>query len=192
MKCYTTSTNIQYLLFSLIVIFSISSCQKTITKKEDGLKETIQQLNREWESRFNSGDLQGVANMYRDDALLLGPNGYRVTGREEVNAYWTNIKYPIKWELSVIEVSRKLDDILQSDYWKKLKNKPPLWNEDDLKMANPKDLVYQLGHSKLQYKRNTDAQPHTSHVDFVVVWMQGNEGNYRVLVDTYAPNGVPE
>jgi len=61
----------------------------------------IVEANRLLEERFASGDLLGVADFYADDALLFAPGGQRVQGREEIDAYWSNIVGPVSWELDI-------------------------------------------------------------------------------------------
>jgi uncharacterized protein (TIGR02246 family) len=65
---------------------------------------TIRELNRELERRFRDGDLLGVADLYADDALMLGPDGRRVEGREAIDAYWARISEPRDWRLDVREI----------------------------------------------------------------------------------------
>lgn len=42
----------------------------------------------EFEARVARGDLAGVARMYEDDAVIMGPSGIAAEGREAIDAYW--------------------------------------------------------------------------------------------------------
>ena len=155
--------------------------------------QNIQQIAREgtkaMEDAYNAGNLQGVADIYADDAFLLGPNNYQVSGRKNIDNYWAGITYPEKWKLKVILVRDNEEELFKSKYWKSLENKPPLWYVQKPELKEKEGLIYQLGHSKLQYRRNDGGEIHTSHVDFVLIWAKQPDGGYKVLVDTYAANG---
>ena len=69
-----------------------------------------------------------------------------------------------------------------------MKNKPPLWYVQKPQLKDKKGIIYQLGHSKLKYRRNDGGKIHTSHVDFILVWEMQPNGVYKVIVDTYASN----
>lgn len=166
--------------FILALLFAISS----IAYSQDALDEQIKQQNRLMEEAFNNGDLKAVAGFYLDNAYLLNPGGKVVTGREDIDAYWTGIENPVKWELEVIEVTKDEKAIYENEYWKALKNKPPDWRAAGIDIGNDdKDIIYQLGNSKLTVKAN--GQEHTSEVDFILIWKYTEEG-YKILLDTYA------
>ena len=155
--------------------------------------QNIQQIAREgtkaMENAYNQGDLMGVAEIYADDACLLGPNNYIVTGRENIDDYWTKITFPVKWKLKVTLVRDSEEAIFRSKQWKSLENKPPLWYVQKPELKEKEGLIYQLGHSKLQYRSSDGGKVHTSHVDFILVWEPQSDGTYKVIVDTYASNG---
>ncbi len=64
----------------------------------------ILEANRELESRFERGDNAGVAAMYEDDAVLLGADGYRVEGREAIDAYWDRARENPGWTLDILSL----------------------------------------------------------------------------------------
>ncbi len=64
----------------------------------------IEAANRELSRRMEAGDLPGVAAMYADDAVLLGPNGYRVSGRAAIDEYWSTFHKARRWKLDVLDV----------------------------------------------------------------------------------------
>ena len=163
------------------IIFS--SCQNNSKKPTIIADELLEAM----EAAYNLGDLQKVADFYADDAQLLAPGGYKVEGRQAVDDYWTKLN-PIHWELTSIKVSENEQDLYQTDYWKNLKNKPPHWDEYNVKINTDDQAVYQLGHSKLQYKSKKTGNPHTSDVDFILVWKKTKNDGYKVFIDTYASN----
>ncbi|MFG0275010.1 MAG: YybH family protein [Phycisphaerales bacterium] len=121
------------------------------------LHAAIVEANRELERRFRDGDLAGVAAMYADDALLLGPGPTRVEGRDAVDAYWTRIAEPVDWTLEVFEV------------------------------RGARDIAHQLGRSTLVVGRPDSDDTHTSVVDFALVWKRAASGEWRIAVDAYWP-----
>jgi ketosteroid isomerase-like protein len=51
------------------------------------------------QKRFAAGDLLGVADFYRSDALLVGSDGFRIEGREAIDSYWAEVVEPVEWRL---------------------------------------------------------------------------------------------
>ena len=156
-----------------IAIYILLSLQTSIETQ-------IETMNKRMEEAFNAGDMLKVAQFYADDAVLLGPDGRQVIGREDIDAYWQNIQNPISWELDVIAVSTEERDIYENAYYKALENGLPKWRVLGHEFDNRKNLVYQLGHSTLKTKRGT------SEVDFILIGQATDDG-YKILLDTYSP-----
>ena len=173
----------------LICLWSISlllfSCQQEPSIEE--LEAIINQLNQEMEKAYNNGELQKVANFYADDGWIIGPRGYKKQGRKEIDAYWTNISQPIRWKLDVIKVAKTEAELYQTDYWQKMKNKPPHWRNIPIEFTEADPVLYQLGHSTLEYERE-DVTHHISQVDFIIVWKKQADVSYQIVVDTYEKN----
>lgn len=68
------------------------------------VRQIATELCDELMRRYRAHDMEGVAAMYADDAVLLGPRGYRVQGREAIDAYWGRITDPIDWTLETLTV----------------------------------------------------------------------------------------
>ena len=82
-------------------------------EKQHDLWAAVVQLNKAMEEALRKGDLQGVANFYADDGVLVGPNGYRVAGRKAIDAYWTKLQNPKDWRLEVLSVEGDKGVIVQ-------------------------------------------------------------------------------
>lgn len=164
--------------FLLLFVLTLFSCK---TEPVD-LNSVAKELNKEMENAFRSGDLKALAAMYSDDGYLLSPRNKVTHGRAAIDAYWERFHTPIDWNLDVIAVSEKEDDLYLTSHWQGMAEKPKHWETEDIDISNA-EVFYQLGHSKLQYESD-DAVHRTSHVDFIIVWKKvGNE--WKIFIDTY-------
>ena len=171
----------------LMVCLGLSSCK--VEPTIDELTATITELIRSMETAYNQGDLKKVAAFYRDDAYLLGPGGYQVHGRTAIDTYWTRLKNPIRWQLDTKAVATTEAALYETGFWKKMKNKPPHWSTHNIPLRPEEDLLFQLGHSTLEYERE-DATHHISEVDFMIIWKKNEAGFYRIYVDSFVKNEI--
>ncbi len=70
------------LLFALMLVF-VSCVPKTTVNKDQALADSLLQVNI---NAYNSGDAQVIANMFTDDALLIGPAGKRTWSKDSIYA----------------------------------------------------------------------------------------------------------
>jgi ketosteroid isomerase-like protein len=70
------------LLFALMLVF-VSCVPKTTVNKDQALADSLLQVNI---NAYNSGDAQVIANMFTDDALLIGPSGKRTWSKDSIYA----------------------------------------------------------------------------------------------------------
>ncbi len=153
---------------------------------EPDLAELVLDLNTGMEEAFNEGKLEEVAAFYADDAIMLGPQDYKIEGGQEILNYWKRIKGPVNWKLSVDAFSRTESDLYKTAAYKNMTNKPVDWKSFVGDKWQGKSLIYQLGHSQLKFKPKGEEV--TSDVDFILVWVQQPDGAYKIGVDTYAAN----
>jgi len=99
-------------LATTVLALTVTGASAQDAAASAALKTEIETLNRQMEAAFNRGDLLGVAAFYADDSRLLGP-GQVVTGRTNVNEYWTKLKAPRSWTLDVLEVGGSRDSAWQ-------------------------------------------------------------------------------
>ena len=74
------------------------------TASTSSLEAELHAVNRAMEAAFNRGDLLAVARFYADDALMLGPGGERVSGRRDIDRYWTGVANPRSWKLEAFDI----------------------------------------------------------------------------------------
>lgn len=146
-----------------------------------GMEDPLFRRLREMEDFVRSQNMQGVADIYLDNAYLIQPFGAPVTGREAINKYWLNIPDPVNWKLTTFVSSANVADIYKHPRYQALKNKPPGWEQYNLALDG---VMYQLGESSLSYQ--WQGQAVTSVVDYILVWQKQSNGQWKILVDTYA------
>lgn len=77
------------------------------------LYDEIASLNRAMEAAIARGDVAAAARFYADDARVLGPRGFEVSGRKAIDAYWESIGNARSWKLDVWEVGGSRDEAYQ-------------------------------------------------------------------------------
>jgi len=58
---------------------------------------------------FRKGDSRAVAQIFRDDASIIGP-GVRVTGRAAIDSYWVARPRPTSWDIETLDVGGSRDE----------------------------------------------------------------------------------
>jgi len=77
------------------------------------LYQTIDSLNKSMEKVFNADDMAATAELYSDDAEIIGAN-YVVSGRKNLDNYWLSLKGRGRgWKLTVTEIGGAGDYIYQ-------------------------------------------------------------------------------
>ncbi len=146
----------------------LGACHGPRKAREQPFATEIERLNRELERRFQAGDLLGIADLYADDALLLGPAGFRVEGREALDDYWSQFADPVHWKLEIFEI------------------------------GGSDQMAYELGRSHLTLDNaldnalDNDGIAHTSVVDFVVLWKRDATGAWKIALDAFWPPPGPK
>ena len=78
----------------LLLLALLASCAAP-----NPLQAEIEARTAEWTAMFDAGDYAGVAQVYADDAILLGPDAGRTEGREAIDAYWADSAGRPWWRL---------------------------------------------------------------------------------------------
>ena len=68
-------------------------------------KATIQKHNDNFTAAFAKGDFAAIGSMYTEDAYVLPPGGPMISGRAQIQAFWTTAAEGIaKVTLTVVDV----------------------------------------------------------------------------------------
>ena len=92
-----------FAVFLYLAAIALAGCE-SLRPRSAAFEREIEAANRALEERFRAGDVLGVADLYADDALLIGPGDLRVEGREEIDDYWSQFEQPIDWRLEIHEI----------------------------------------------------------------------------------------
>ncbi len=150
-----TAGSLATIAILLPAITLATGCAAPRKAADSDLRAEILTATRLMEDAMARDDLAAVAAMYTDDAVLLGPGGYRVEGREAIDAYWQGFGRGIAWSLDAFSI------------------------EGDAERG----IAHQRGRSTLTYER--DGTERTSIVEFALVWMRDDAGRWRIAVDAY-------
>lgn len=142
------------LLLGCLAACSTSSKTPAAGQRGD-LRAEIVERNTDLEREYNAGHLDAVAAIYTDDAVVSGPNGYRIAGRDALDAYWQGVGTPINWRLDVFDVER-----------------------------TGERSARQTGRSTLE-AQSPGQPARTSVVIFELLWEQGDDGVWRIASDAY-------
>jgi len=168
------------LLSGIFFLAFIFSCQ---TPPPEDTNAIIENQLRGMEQAFRTAP-KSIANFYADDAVIISADSTLYQGRSVLEDYWANFKRPVDWKLDILFLSKNENDLYESDVYIQLPKKPLHWDFTALDLNEKKELVYQLGHSKLEYETEDDLY-RVSHVDFILVWEKQANGEYLIIVDTY-------
>jgi uncharacterized protein (TIGR02246 family) len=67
-------------------------------------EEQIRKASKTWEVAFNAADGEGLAALYRPDAMLLPPNQGFVEGRDAIGEFWAPFTAEIDGKLDIREI----------------------------------------------------------------------------------------
>jgi len=85
------------LLFALLPSLT-TGCSSTPRGRFPQADEILT-ASRLLQERFAAGDLLAVADFYKSNALMVGSGGFRIDGREAIDAYWSEVVDPVEWRL---------------------------------------------------------------------------------------------
>jgi uncharacterized protein (TIGR02246 family) len=91
----------------VVFVLILAGCAQDQGVTSEEARADIEAMAAGWQSAFNAGDGAGIAAHYTADAQLLPPNGVKVSGTENIAAFWqaaVDSVDGISIELEVVEV----------------------------------------------------------------------------------------
>ncbi|MEM6766078.1 MAG: hypothetical protein AAF824_15400 [Bacteroidota bacterium] len=146
--------------------------------------DKIFELHRQMENSWKEDDMRGIAAYYDTDGYLLNPSEVVASGENDIIAYWEKMKgKAVSWRLEEQFMSTSLEEMLGSEPWKALKEKPPLWEQFEVSLDDKGTYYFDLGISHLTY--TSEGEEHTSVVTYLMVLEQKEDGSLKIQIDTY-------
>ena len=82
--------------------------------RQEKLKAIVERGNRELSERLIAGDVEGVAAVYAEDAVMYGPDGLAIHGRAKILEYFRPLTGVKSWKLEVLSVGGGAGTIWQT------------------------------------------------------------------------------
>jgi uncharacterized protein (TIGR02246 family) len=124
-----------------------------------GVRQAIEERNREFVSAYSRGDTAGIAALYTEDAKVLPPGGETVTGRPGIQQFWQAVR-----DMGVQAVTLNTLDVESSG-----------------------DLAYEVGSATLKIQP-AGGQAATDTIKYVIVWKRQAGGPWQLAVDIWNSN----
>jgi uncharacterized protein (TIGR02246 family) len=122
----------------------------------DDVRAAIEQVNSQFVEAFKAGDAATIASLYTDDAKMLPPDATEIAGHNAIQNLWQS------W----------MDDGLKD------------LTLEAMEVESSGDLAYEIGQFSLQAPAENNTMV-TAGGNYVVVWQRGDDGNWRLHVDTW-------
>jgi uncharacterized protein (TIGR02246 family) len=142
-------------MFKLLLSVVCLSALATAAAAED-VRQAIEQVNARFVEAFKAGDAATIASLYTETAKMLPPDASAIAGRDAIQAEWQS------WiDGGFKDLTLEAQEVEASG-----------------------DLAYEIGAFSLQVPgENNDMV--TASGNYVVVWKRGDEGGWRLQVDTW-------
>jgi uncharacterized protein (TIGR02246 family) len=137
---------------------NVQVVQPPDTRDDD--ETAIRALSKEWSDAERAKDLPKCISFYADDAELLRPGSYLVTGKEDLRREW-----------------------------EKILAQPGTtgWTATRLEVARSSDLAYESGTYESK-SVDQKKQPVTATGKYVHVWEKQDDGKWKVIEDIDNPD----
>jgi len=125
-------------------------------------EQAVRDTDAQWAKTAGTHDVDGTVAYYTDDAVLLPPNGPKVTGKQAIRAMWTTMIGPdvaLTWSPAKVDVSQS------------------------------GDLAYIVGTYQDSFK-DWKGKPVTDHGKTLEVFKKQADGSWKVVADMYSSDLV--
>ena len=121
-----------------------------------GIKQTIDELLRDWERRFNSNDTDGLAQLYTADAYLMPPDANAILGRSGIAGFWRGAR-----ENGVKEIRLHIGDVVLEG-----------------------EIALEISTATLTVQGQNGRKSEVP-VKYVVAWKRQADGGWELMVDIW-------
>jgi uncharacterized protein (TIGR02246 family) len=130
--------------------------------RADDVRAAIDAANAKMMADYAAGDTKALALAYTEDAVMLPPDATRVVGHAAIEALWKS------WiDAGLANLTLKSTDVDSGG-----------------------DLAYEIGEFTLQVPVK-GGNPTTATGNYVVVWKRGEDGAWRLKIDTWNDTPSP-
>lgn len=144
-------------LLSLLIVLSCATRPSSDFRRGDA-EAAIDRMNESMERAAAIGNVQGMVDIYADDAVLMPPNDPPITGLDGIRQYWSGLLSAGKIEFDIVT-----DNVVQSG-----------------------DLAAERGHYEMTI-RPPGRAPISDSGKFVVIWRK-IDGRWRNVTDIFNSN----
>ena len=153
--------HLKYLLLLLIPILFIS-CSKPAKFDSAAAKKAIANGNDILSNSLAKADIQSIANLYTEDAVLLPPNSEMLEGRDSIKTFWESVTH-----MGLVNIHLTTTDITGAG-----------------------NIAIETGNYKLEiYPEGKEAI--YDHGKFLVVWQEQNDNSWKIIRDMWNSDVQP-
>jgi uncharacterized protein (TIGR02246 family) len=128
----------------------------TMPAAADDVRQAIEQVNSRFVEAYKAGDVATIASLYTATAKMLPPDATEVAGHDAISKLWQS------W------LDAGLKDLTL----------------EAIEVESSGDLAYEIGQFSLQAPAENNTMV-TATGNYVVVWKRGEDGNWKLHVDTW-------
>lgn len=128
----------------------------TLPAAADDVRQAIEQVNSRFVEAYKAGDAATIASLYTETAKVLPPDATENAGQDAIQSFWQSL----------------IDDGVKD------------LTLESTEVESSRDLAYEVGLFSLQVPAENNAMV-TAKGNYVVVWQRGDDGNWRLHIDTW-------
>lgn len=121
-------------------------------------EQAVRDTDAQWAKTAGTHDVDGTVAYYTDDAVLLPPNGPKVTGKQAIRAAWVTLAAP---------------DVVLT------------WSPAKVDVSQSGDLAYIVGTYEDSFK-DPKGKPVTDRGKTLEVFRKQVDGSWKVVADMYS------
>jgi uncharacterized protein (TIGR02246 family) len=121
-------------------------------------EQAVRDTDAQWAKAAGSHDVDATVAYYADDAVLMPPNGPKITGKQDIRAAWVTLAAP---------------DVVLT------------WGPQKVEVSQSGDLAYIVGTYQDSFK-DAKGKPATDRGKTLEVFKKQTDGTWKAVVDMYS------